>query len=186
MHVKRKMPEAPSDPKRLVFQIVIQGALEDVWNEITRTDAPIAAFFNNQMHVTELKAGARLAMRTGNAKYTGVVGKILECEKPHRFVHTFRFTAYGDPECVVAYELKEVVGGVEFTLTVTDVPEGTKTAKNMAQGGTMIVNTLKRVIETGKPSFGIRMLYGLFKVMEPFSPKQCRSEHWPLEEEAPS
>lgn len=72
---------------------------------------------------------------------------------------------------------------MEFTLTVTEVPEGTKTAKQMAQGGNMIVNTLKRVIETGKPSFGIRMLYGLFKVLEPISPKQCRSEHWPIDGE---
>lgn len=175
------MPEAPSDPKRLVFQVVIQGMLEDVWHEITRTDAPIPAFFNNQMHVTELKPGARLAMRTGNAKYTGVVGKILACDPPHRFSHTFRFTNFDDPECVVTYDLKEVEGGVEFTLTVSDIPEGTKTAKQMAQGGNMIVGTLKRVIETGKPSFGVRMLYGLFKMLEPISPKRCRSEHWPLD-----
>lgn len=109
------MPEATPDPQRLVFQAVIQGSLEDVWHEITRTDAPIPAFFNNQMHVSELKPGARLAMRTSNAKYTGVVGKILECEKPHRFAHTFRFTNFDDPECVVAYDLKEVGEGVEWS-----------------------------------------------------------------------
>ncbi len=177
------MPDAPKTADPMIFQVTIQGTLADVWQEITRTDAPIPAFFNNQMHVQELKAGSRLAMRTGNGKYTGVVGKILECEEPHRFVHTFRFTNFSDPECIVAYDLKEVAGGVEFTLTVTEAPEGTKTAKQMKQGGTMIVNTLKSVLETGRPSFGTRMLFGLFKVLEPFSPKQCRSEHWPVDGE---
>jgi hypothetical protein len=44
----------------------------------------------------------------------------------------------------------------------------------------MIVNTLKAVIETGRPTFGIRLLYRLFKVLEPISPKACKSENWPL------
>ena len=50
----------------------------------------------------------------------------------------------------------------------------------MLQGGTMIVNTLKSVIETGKPSFGTRMLFLLFRVMAPFTPKRCRNEFWPV------
>lgn len=177
------MPDAPSTTDPMIFKVTIQGTLADVWHEITRTDAPIPAFFNNQMHVKELKAGSKLAMRTGNGKYTGVVGKILECNAPHRFVHTFRFTNFTDPECVVAYDLKEVDDGVEFTLTVTEAPAGTKTAKQMKQGGTMIVNTLKTVLETGRPSFGTRVLFGLFKVLEPISPKKCRSEHWPIDGE---
>ncbi len=169
------------DPSDLVFHVVIQGTIEDVWHEITRTDAPIPAFFNNQMHVRELAPGAKLAMRTGNGKYTGVVGEILECEPPRRFVHTFKFTNLKDPACVVAYDLAEVDGGVQFTLTVSDVPVGTKTAKQMAQGGRMIIATLKAVIETGKPTFGTRVLFGLFKLLAPFSPKVCRSENWPVD-----
>ena len=98
-----------------------------------------------------------------------------------RFSHTFKFTGYDDPACKVIYDLEQVEGGVQFTLTIENLPAGTKTAKNMVQGGTMIVNTLKRVIETGRPSFGIRMLYVLFKVMGPLSPKRCKSELWPLD-----
>ena len=36
-------------------------------------------------------------------------------------------------------------------------------------------------VETGRPSFGTRMLYILFKLMQPLSPKKCRSEHWPVD-----
>jgi len=170
------MPETQS-----MFRVVIDATLEDVWNEITRTDEPIAAFFNSRMHVGKLAPGSRLAMRSPDGKYTAVVGEILECEPLKRFVHTFKFTNYDDPECVVAYDLEEVDGGVQFTLTITDLPEGTKTAKQMVQGGTMIVNTLKRVLETGKPGFGTRLLFGVFKLMTPLTPKRCRSEHWPID-----
>jgi uncharacterized protein YndB with AHSA1/START domain len=166
-----------------MFRVQIQGSVEDVWNEITRTDEPIACFFNTRMDVATLAPGSRLAMRSPDGKYTGVVGEILEVVPQKKFSHTFRFTNFDDPECVVIYELEPAEGGVQFTLTIENLPAGTKTAKNMVQGGTMITNTLKRVIETGRPSFGMRMLYTLFKVMAPFSPKRCLSEHWPIDGE---
>lgn len=169
-----------------MFRVLIQGTLQDVWNEITRTDEPIAAFFNSRMDVGALRPGSRLAMRSPDGKYTGVVGEILEVVPLKRFAHTFKFTAYDDPECTVVYDLEEVEGGVQFTLTIENLPTGTKTAKQMIQGGKMIVNTMRSVIETGKPSFGIRMLYVLFKVMAPFTPKRCRSEHWPVDGQARS
>jgi len=167
-----------------MFRVVIDGSIEEVWHEITRTDAPIPAFFNSRMDVGSLRAGSKLAMRSPDGKYTGVVGRILEVVPMKRFAHTFRFTAYDDPECRVVYELEPVPGGVQFTLTIEDLPAGTKTGKQMVQGGTMIVNTLKSVIETGKPSFGTRLLFGLFKLLGPLTPARCRSEHWPVDGEA--
>lgn len=170
------MPETHSK-----FRVHIEAPIEDVWHEITRTDEPILAFFNSRMDVGVLAPGSRLAMRTPDGKYTAIVGEILEWDPPKRFAHTFKFTAYDDPECQVLYDLEEVEGGTQFTLTIKDLPEGTKTAKQMVQGGTMIVNTLKRVMETGKPSLGIRVLYTLFKLTAPFTPKRCLSEHWSIE-----
>jgi uncharacterized protein YndB with AHSA1/START domain len=163
------------------FRIVIRGSIDAVWHEITRTDAPIPAFFNSRMHVGRLAPGSKLAMRSPDGKYTGVVGEILEYAPPHRFSHTFRFTNYDDPHCTVTYDLEEVDGAVAFTLTITDLPAGTKSAKQMLQGGTMIANTLKRVIETGRPSFGTRLLFGVFRLMAPTTPAKCRSEHWPID-----
>lgn len=166
-----------------MFQVFIRGSVEEVWNEITRTDDPIPAFFNNRMHVRELKPGSKMAMRSADGKYTGVVGEILELVPHKRFSHTFRFTNFDDPPCKVIYELEAVEGGVNFTLSIEDLTEGTKSAKQMLQGGPMIVNTLRSVIETGKPSLGIRMLYVLFKLMAPLSPKRCLSKNWPIDGE---
>ena len=135
-----------------------------------------------QMHTDGLKVGAQIRMRTVNGKYTGVVGEVLDFDSPHRFMHTLKFTQYDDPPCKVIYELKEVPGGVEFILTAIDIPVGTKTAKQMAQGGDMIVKTLKAIVETGKPALGTRLLYVLFRLTEPMSPKKTLSENWPLKQ----
>jgi uncharacterized protein YndB with AHSA1/START domain len=164
-----------------MFRVTIDSTIDAVWAEITRTDAPIPAFFNTRMDVGSLTAGSRLAMRSPDGKYTGVVGEILECDPPRRFAHTFQFTNFDDPPCRVVYTLQEVAGGVQFTLEITELPIGTKTAKQMVQGGKMIVNTLKSVMETGKPSFGTRVLFVLFKVLQPITPKKCLSTNWPIE-----
>lgn len=171
-----------------MFQIVIEASVDAVWRDITRTDAPIACFFNNRMVLGRggLTRGTKLAMRSADSKYTGVVGTILECDPPRRFAHTFRFTNFDDPECRVTYELRAIAGergpATEFTLIVDDLPLGTKTAKQMVQGGTMIVNTLKSTMETGRPSAGIRLLFAIFKIITPLvTPKKSRSEHWPVD-----
>jgi hypothetical protein len=131
------------------------------------------------VHRVIIKPGAQLRMRTPNGKYTGVVGEIIECNPPWRFSHTFRFTNLNDPPCRVTYELKEVDVGVEFTLISDDVPCGTKTEGQMAQGGGFITSVLKSVVETGRPSLGYRLLLLLIRIMP--SPAACKSEHWPLD-----
>jgi len=162
-----------------VFEVLIQGSIEAVWREITKTDELQGAIFNARMHTDGLKPGGQIRMRTDSGAYTSVVGHVLEFDPPRRFVHTMAFTNLDDPPSTVEYDLEEQGDQVRFRLTVT-MPVGTKSAKQMRQGGTMIVNTLKRIVETGRPSFGIRLLYRLFKLLEPTSPKRCRTENWPL------
>lgn len=169
--------------ERAVFRITIRGSMEAVWHELTKTDAPQEAFFNNVLHTDGLRPGGQVRMRTISGKYTGVIGEVLEFDPPRKYSLTFRFTDLDDPVCKVVHELRPVADGVEYTLTVEDLPSGTKTAKQMKQGGTMIINTLKRVVETGRPSLGTRMLFVLFKALEPLAPKRCRTEHWPLPHE---
>jgi uncharacterized protein YndB with AHSA1/START domain len=165
------MPET----ERAVFKIFIRGSIDAVWREITKTDELQGCFFNMWMDTTGLRPGA--------PKYTGAVGEVLEFDPPRRFSHTFQFTQFDDPPTKVTYELKPVEGGVEFTMILDDLPKGTKTAKQtkqMSQGGTMIINTLKSIVETGRPSLGTRMLYRLIGVLEPLSPRRTRSENFPL------
>ena len=176
-------PEATGTTETAVFEVMIRGSIDDVWHELTKTDELQGAIFNGRLHTTGLEAGGAIQMRTATGKYTSIVGHIIEFAPPHRFVHTMAFTAYDDPASVVEYDLEAVGQEVRLRLTVTMTP-GTKSTKQMKQGGTMIVNTLKRIVETGRPSLGIRMLYVLFKVMEPISPKRCRADKWPMQAES--
>lgn len=170
-----------ADADRAVFKIQIHAPPAAVWEELTRTDRVIPAFFNMRLHTPGLKPGAPMQMRTKSGKYVGVVGEVLEYDPPRRFAHTFKFTNFNDPPCKVIYELRAAGDGCEFTMILEDLPVGTKSAKQMQQGATLIMNTFKSVLETGRPSFGTRMLFGLFRLLEPMSPKSTRVENWPLQ-----
>jgi uncharacterized protein YndB with AHSA1/START domain len=167
-------------PPDAVFRIVIQADIQRVWRELTKTDEAQGAVFNAWLHTSGLVPGARMQMRTGTGKHVLVIGDIVEVDPPHRFVHTHRFTQHDDPVCKVAYELKPVAGGVEVTLRVIGMVAGTATAKSMQQGGDMILKSLKSIAETGRPPFGIRLMYVAFGLMEFVLPARTRSEHWPL------
>lgn len=169
-----------AETTRFVSKVFIKGTLEAVWREITKTHEPQQAFFNMRLHTAGLEVGAKVAMRSPDGKYTGVVGEVLEWDPPRRYAHTFRFTQYDDPPCKVIYELEETEGGVEFTLTTEDVVRDSKTAKQMKGGAGMICKTLKTIVETGRPSFGTRLLYALFKLLAPLTPKKSLSENWPV------
>ncbi len=169
-----------AEQSKKIYRVLIRAKIEDVWREITKTDTPIACFFNSMLDTTGLAPGAPIRMRTRSGKYTGIVGEVLEFDPPRKYSHTFKFTNLDDPPCKVSYELKEVEDGVEFTLTTEDVPEGTKTEKYMSQGGDFIVKTLKGVLENGRPPFSSRMILLICKLTEFMTPKRSRSENWPL------
>ena len=165
--------------EKAIYKVFIEAPAETVWNELVKTDDVLPFFFGAVCKTTgELTVGAPMAMETPNGKYRSVVGTVLEFDPPRRYSHTFKFTNYDDPPCTVTYELEPVEGGTEFSLITTNVPAGTKTESGMAQGGKMIVETLKAVVETGKPGFGTRMILGIIGLTQPFTPKQCRSENW--------
>lgn len=170
-----------TDSEKTKFKVFIEGTLDQVWQELTRTDEVQKAMFDARMHTPGLAPGAPLQMRSANGKYTAVVGEVVECKRPHRFSHTMRFTNYDDPSCTVIYDLQEVEGGVEFTLTIDGLPVGTKTAKQMLQGGPFICKTLKSVVERGRPPLHISMLYTVFRMLAPvMTPKRCLAENWPM------
>ncbi|NKB86740.1 MAG: hypothetical protein GKS06_00770 [Acidobacteria bacterium] len=170
------MPETET----FVSKIFIAGSIDAVWREITKTDEPQGAMFNNRMHTDGLALGGQIRMRTPDGKYTGVIGEILEFDPPHRFAHTFRFTHLEDAECVVSYDLKEVDGGVEFTLTSKGVAVGSKTAKQMKSGGGFICKTLKAIVEKGRLPLHVWTIYHVLKALSFMAPAATKSENWPL------
>lgn len=172
-----------AEPRKAVFRIVIDGTMEAVFRELTKTGEPQGAIFNAVLTLGEpgLVRGRRMQMRTGSGRHAIVVGEVVEHEAPTRFAHTHRFTQYEDPSCTVIYDLRKVEGGVEVTLTVENIPAGTGTEKAMMEGGDQILATLKAIVETGRPPLGTRLKYRMFDALEFVLPAKTRSGNWPLD-----
>ena len=174
-----------AEPQKAVFKIVINGSIDAIFRELTKTDSPQGAVFNSMLTTPGLIPGKRMQMRTISGRHAVVEGQIVEYDPPRRFSHTHRFTQHDDPVCKVTYLLKPVTGGIEVTLTVDDLPVGTKTANEMEKGATFILENLKAIVETGRPPFGTRVMYMMFGAMEFVLPKKTKTEYWPLRKEKP-
>jgi uncharacterized protein YndB with AHSA1/START domain len=164
-----------------VYKVVINAPIETVWNTLVKTDAVLPFFFGCVCETENgIKPGRPMRMVTPDKKFANVVGEVLEFAPPHRYAHTMRFTTLDDPPSTVTYDLKEVQGGTEFTLTTENVPAGTKTEKYMSQGGGFITQNLKAYVETGKPAFSGKMVGVVNALTGWMTPKVARIENWPL------
>ena len=168
--------------EKQVYRVVIKAPIETVWNMLVKTDDVLPFFFGAVCEAEDgkLAVGKRMRMVTPDRKFASVVGEVTEFSPPHRYAHTFKFTQYDDDFCTVTYDLKETSGGVEFSLTTTGVPAGTKTEKSMAQGGPFITQNLRSLAEKGRPAFSGRMVLMLGPVMALMTPSACRIENWPM------
>jgi len=166
---------------KAVFRVVINGSQPAIFDELTRTDRPLGAIYNSRMHVTAMRPGGRMQMRTVSGEHTIIDGDIVEYDPPNRFAHWLTFTQHGDPPCMVTYELKPVTGGIEVTLTVDDMPLDTRTSKGMSGGGQFILDNLKAIVETGRPPFMTRLMYSMMGALEFMLPGKTKTGHWPLD-----
>lgn len=164
-----------------VYRVVIHAPVEKVWETLTRENEPLPFFFGSELKTTGLGPGAPIRMRSPDGKWTGVVGDVLEFDPPRRYSHTFKFTSQDDPLCRVTYDLEPVADGTRFTLTAEEVPAGTKTEKYMGQGAEFISETLKAVVESGRPTLKQRLMLTMMKATSFMTPKTSLSEHWPLD-----
>lgn len=167
-------------PKQ-IYTIQIQAPIEKVWKELTKREGLSAHFFNAHLDTTELAVDAPVRMRSKDGKYTSVVGEVLAWQPPYLYSHSFKFTNLDDPYCKVTYRLREVDGGTEFTLINENVPAATKTEKYMSQGAVFIIETLKSVVETGRPNFKQRLMLSIMSMTAFMTPAVCKSENWPFD-----
>lgn len=181
MGTKYELGEKTEYGTKHIWRVVIEAPIETVWNTLVKQDEVLPFFFGAVCETTNgLKPGRKMRMVTPNRKFASVVGEVLEFSPPHRYVHTMSFTQVeGEQPAKTTYELREVEGGTEMTLTTETIP-GTKTGKMVSAGG-FIVDNLKTLIETGKPAFSGSMVMAMGPAMAIFTPKRSRIENWPLE-----
>lgn len=166
---------------REIYKVLINAPIETVWSELIKTTSPRPFFWNSSWDAKDMAPGNAYRLVSNGGKTVAVVGEILEMEPPHRLVHSFRLTALDDSASTVTYTLKETVGGTEFCLITENIPAGSKSEKSMASGSKFIVENFKAYVETGKVTFGARMMLAMYRIMAPLTPKSMSAEKWPLD-----
>lgn len=175
------MNMAKRETSTQVSRVMIDAPIQTVWDALTKEGEVLPFFFGSVLHTTKLAPGAPVRMRNPNGKYTGVVGDVLELDPPNKYAMTFKFTNFDDAVCKVTHDLKQVGKQTEYTLTSEYIPIGTKTEKNMRQGGSFITKELKRHVETGNPSFMARFIMIMGKLFAFTSPKSSLTTNWPFD-----
>lgn len=166
--------------ERAYYKVLIQAPIETVWSELVNTASPRPFFWNSKWDAKELAPGNAYRVISGDGKTVAVVGEILEMDPPHRMVTTFRLTSLDDPASRVTYTLKEMDGATEFTLITDSILAGSKSENSMADGSRFITRNFKAYVETGKVTFGARVMLAMFRLMAPFTPKSMSADKWPL------
>jgi uncharacterized protein YndB with AHSA1/START domain len=165
---------------RAVYKVLIKAPIETVWSELIKTSSPRPFFWNSSWDTKEMAPDNSYRMLSYDGKTVAVVGEILDMEPPYRLVHSFRLTSLDDPASIITYTLKESENGTEFCLVTENVIAGSKSEKSMADGSRFIVDNFKAYMETGKVTFGARMMLAMFRLMAPFTPKSMSADKWPL------
>ena len=164
-----------------VYRVLIDAPIETVWSELVNTTKPRPFFWNGSWDAPEFAPGNPYRVSANNGKVVPVIGRILEMDPPNRLVTTFRLTNLPDPASTVTYTLEAKDGGTEFCLITENVPAGSKSEKSMAQGSKFIVENFKAYVETGKVTFGARMMLAIYSIMAPLTPKSMSAENWPFD-----
>ena len=175
-----------SKTESAVFSVHIRGTIEAVWAEITQTARPQWAMYGTMLRIRGFEVGAAYQARSMDGEVVNHLGEILACEPPHLLQMSLRYTMYDDPPITMTWELAEAdEGGVHLTLTFDGLPPGSKTDTDVrgSGGGVFIANTVKQMVENGRPSLSTRWMYRIagWIGQERMLPKRCRSEHWPFE-----
>ncbi len=173
-------PASIAKPEKFMWKVTINAPIETVWNTLVKTDEVLPFIFGAVCETKEgLKPGHKMRMVSKNRKTAIVFGEVKEFNPPYRYSHTMSFTQIiGEEPAFTTYDLKEVPGGTELTLT-TLVDPATKTGK-MVASGSFITDNLKAVVETGKPNFMGAMIMAMNPLMGFMTPQICRVEKWPL------
>ena len=164
--------------RELLHSIVIAAPIEKVWAEITKLDGKQRAMMDTVLDST-LEPGAPLYYKSPDGKRVFIVGRVVEVDPPKRLSHTQRLLTRDDPFTLVTWELEEVDGGTRVTLRHTGWPAGTRKLDQVDSTWAMILPELKRLLETGDVSTGLKLRYAAMNAFMWALPARTRTENVP-------
>jgi uncharacterized protein YndB with AHSA1/START domain len=160
----------------LLHTITIKAPIDTVWAEITKLAGRQRAMMDTVLAST-LEPGAPLYYTSEDGKRVFIVGRVVEVSPPNRLVHTQQVTLRDDPPTLVTWELAEIAGGTRVTLRHTGFPEGTPKLNNVDKTWATIMRELKRLLEDGDISFGLKAQYAGLRLFMWALPAKTRREN---------
>jgi uncharacterized protein YndB with AHSA1/START domain/DNA-binding transcriptional ArsR family regulator len=148
--LKTALEESMPDTK-LIYETYIRTTPAKLWSALTEPE-----FTRQYFHGTEIRSKLKKGepFLSTSADGTKMVdGEVLECDPPHKLVHTWR--VHWDPS--LSHELSKVSylieqKGENCKLTVVhEVENAPLTAGQVKGGWVSILASLKTLLETGKP-----------------------------------
>jgi uncharacterized protein YndB with AHSA1/START domain len=164
--------------RELLHSIVIAAPIDAVWAELTRLDGRQRAMMDTVLD-SALEPGAPLYYKSPDGKRVFIVGRVIEVDPPRHLSHTQRVTTRDDPFTLVTWTLEEVEGGTRVTMRHTGWPDDTKKLHQVDGTWASIMPELKRLLETGKISRGMRVRYRMYSWFMWAMPAKTRTENVP-------
>jgi len=162
--------------RELLHRITIAAPIETVWAELTKLDGKQRAMMDTVLECA-LEPGAPLYYRSPDGKRVFIVGRVIDVDPPRRLSHTQRLTMRDDPFTVVTWELETVDAGTQVTMRHTGWPEDTKKLGQVDGTWATILPELKRLVETGDISRGLKARYAMFRAFMWAMPGRTRAEN---------
>jgi uncharacterized protein YndB with AHSA1/START domain len=136
--------------EKFVYVIYIRTTPEMLWDALTKPEFT-RAYWCETWQDSDWKAGSpwRLMIPDGRV---GDSGEVLEIERPHRLVLSWRneFTAMKEEGYSRAtFDLEPVGATVKLTVTHEIEQEGSKFIAGVSKGWPHILSSLKSLLETG-------------------------------------
>ena len=137
-----------------VYQLYINASQDQVWDAITNP-AVVEKFFHGARIESTYEVGTKLRSVSPDGKQVWGDNTIVECDPPHRLVHTWR-SLYdpelaAEPDSRVTWELEAQSHDVTKLTLVHDRLEGSPKTAASVRGWAYILSSLKTVVETGSP-----------------------------------
>ncbi len=136
-----------------VYQLYIKATQDQVWDAITNP-AIVAKFFHGAQVESSYEVGSKIRSLSPDGSETWGDNTVLECDPPHRLVHTWRSLYDPDmaaePESRVTWEIDAQPGGFAKLTLIHDQLDGSPKTAASVRGWSYILSNLKTVVETGE------------------------------------
>ncbi|MEA2646397.1 MAG: hypothetical protein QOE92_1480 [Chloroflexota bacterium] len=139
---------------RSVYQIYVKATPERVWEAITSPDMTKDYYFDSLVE-SDWRPGSDYAYKNADRTFDLIVGKVLEADPPRRLVQTFSGRweegMLADPPTRVTWEIEQMGEACKLTLVHDQFESETMTYEQVNGGWSVILSSLKTLVETGKP-----------------------------------